>query len=393
MTLSRLYSMTFDFDSVIDRTGTESSKWRKYGGRDVLPLWVADMDFRAPPVVIEALQQRVAHGIFGYGTALPSFTRSVVDYCSRQYNWTVDESWIIPLPGVVTGLNLSAAAFGEKGDAILTCTPIYPRFLSVAANHGQETIAVPLARGSNGRYAFDWPRLKQALTPRTRQFFLCNPHNPVSRAFSRSELEHVAAFCLEHDLVLISDEIHCDLILDEVDHIPVATISPEIAARTVTLMAPSKTYNIPGLVCSFVIIPDLILRQRFVRARAGLVPKVNVLGYTACEAALRHGGPWRQALLQYLRRNRDFVADCLAAELPGVTMTPCEATYLAWLDVSALELEQPDRTFEQHGVGLDDGRQYGAPAGKFVRLNFGCPHSILAKALLRMKQAVAPCCR
>jgi cystathionine beta-lyase len=261
--------------------------------------------------------------------------------------------------------------------------------MSAPRNQGRETVVVPLAVRADGRYAFDWPALERAVTPRTRQFFLCSPHNPVGRVFTRAEIEQVAAFCERHNLLLVTDEVHCDLILDDLPHIPVASLSASIAARSVTLMSPSKTYNIPGLACAFAVIPDSKLRAQFTRAMAGIVPEMSVLGLAACEAALRDSEPWRQALIAYLRGNRDFLADFVARELRGVTMTPCEATYLAWLDVSELGLENAGAFFEKHGVGLADGPQYGVAPGKFVRLNFGCTRATLTEALARMKRAIA----
>lgn len=380
--------MTFDFDTVIDRANSDSRKWRKYAGRDILPLWVADMDFAAPPAVIAALHRRVDHGVFGYSAAMPSLTEAVVTYCATHYDWKIEPNWIVWLPGLVTGLNLAAAAFGDDGDAVLTATPIYPPFMSAPKNQVREPVMVPLVVRADGRYEFDWPAMERAVSPRTKVFFLCSPHNPVGRVFTRPELEQVAAFCARHNLVLVSDDIHCDLILDDLPHIPVATLSPEAAARTVTLLAPSKTYNIAGLACSLAVISDAKLRQQFVRAMAGIVPEMSPLGYAACEAAFRDSEPWRQALLAYLRGNRDFIVAFLKEHLPMIKMTPCEATYLAWLDVSALQLKDPGYFFEQHGIGLADGAQYGVPAGQFVRLNFGCPRATLAEAMRRMQRAV-----
>ncbi len=381
--------MTFDFDTVIDRAASDSRKWRKYAGRDILPLWVADMDFAAPPAVVAALHRRVDHGVFGYSAAMPSLTEAVVGYCADHYGWKIEANWIVWLPGLVTGLNLAASAVGEKGDAVLTATPIYPPFMSAPKNMGRETIGVPLVPRADGRYEFDWPAMERAVTPRTKVFFLCSPHNPVGRVFTRAELEQVAAFCTRHNLVLVSDDIHCDLILDDLPHIPVAALSADAAARTITLLAPSKTYNIAGLACSLAVIPDPKLRSQFVRSMAGIVPEMSPLGYAACEAAFRDSEPWRQALLAYLRGNRDFIAAFLKDHLPMIKLTPCEATYLAWLDVSALNLKNPGLFFEEHGVGLADGVQYGAPAGQFVRLNFGCPRATLTEALNRMQRAVA----
>lgn len=380
--------MSFDFDTPIDRTHSDSQKWQKYAGQDILPLWVADMDFAAPPAVLDALHARVAHGVFGYAKPMPSLVEATVAYCARRYGWQVDPSWLVWLPGLVTGLNVAARALGEDGDEILCATPVYPPFMSAPTNQRRRTVAVPMAK-NGARWEMDFAALERAITPRSRAFFLCSPHNPVGRAFTRAELAQLADFCVRHNLVLVSDEIHCDLILDDVAHIPTATLSPEIAARSITLMAPSKTYNVPGLGTSLAIIPDAKLRTAFTRAAAGIVPDANLLGLAACEAAFRHGEPWRQALLAYLRANRDLIEQTVASgELPGVTMTHIEATYLAWFDISALKLPHAHAYFGQHGLGFSDGAPFGAAANTHVRLNFGCTRATLQEALARLRRAV-----
>jgi cystathionine beta-lyase len=379
--------MSFDFDASPGRADTDSQKWRKYAGRDILPLWVADMDFAAPPAVLAALQARVAHGILGYAKPLPSIAEAVAAHCARQYGWRIEPDWIVWLPGLVTGLNVAAAAFGADGDEVLCCTPVYPPFLSAPANQRRRTVTVPMVLRA-GRWEFDFAALERAVTLRTRQFFLCSPHNPVGRAFTRAELLQVGDFCRRHDLVLTSDEIHCDLILDPVAHLPMASLSPDLAARTVTLMAPNKTYNIPGLGCALAIIPDPARRAAFHRAAAGIVPDINVLGLAAGEAAFRHGEPWRQELLAYLRGNRDYLEAFVARELPGVTMTHVEATYLAWLDISALKLTHAHAHFERHGLGFSDGAPFGAAPDTHVRLNFGCTRATLAEACRRLQRAL-----
>lgn len=383
---------TFDFDTAPTRVGTDSQKWQKYAGRDVLPLWVADMDFLAPPAVIEALQQRVAHGIFGYARPVASTTEAVVDYCARRYGWAIDPAWLVWLPGLVVGLNVTAQAFAQPGEEVLCLTPVYPPFMTAPRHRGRVARTVPLALDRTaGRWEIDWAALEAAVTPRTKLFFLCNPHNPVARVFRRDELARLAEFCLRHGLVLCSDEIHCDLILDAtLPHLPTGTLGAEIAQRTITLLAPSKTYNVPGLGTSLAIIPDPELRARFEQATAGIVAEVNCLGYTACEAAFRHGEPWRQALLAYLRGNRDLLLATLARDLPELAIeAPIEATYLAWINVGRLGLADPIAHFEAHGVGLSEGRYFGADRGQYVRLNFGCPRATLAEALRRMAGARA----
>jgi cystathionine beta-lyase len=381
--------MTFDFDHVPQRLGTDSQKWQKYAGRDILPLWVADMDFKSSPAIVAALQQRVAEGIYGYARPVASTVDAFVGALAQRYGWTIDPTWIVWLPGLVAGLNLTAQAYAEPGDEVLTLTPVYPPFISGPKNSGRISTQVPLRLIAH-RWEIDWEALERAVTPRTKLFFLCNPHNPIARVWRRAELERLGEFCLRHNLVLCSDEIHCDLILDDLPHLPTASLGDALAQRTITLMAPSKTYNVPGLCTSMAIIPDAILRAKFIRASAGIMAEVNVLGFTACEAAYRDSEPWRQALLQTLRSNRDLILDFVARELPGITIeAPIEATYLAWLNVAALKLADPIAHFEQHGVGLSEGSFFGEPRGIHVRLNFGCPPATLREALQRMKRAVA----
>jgi cystathionine beta-lyase len=389
--------MTYDFDTLIDRRGTDSQKWQKYAGRDILPLWVADMDFRSPPEVIAALHARVEHGVFGYARPTRSTIDGIVEALHARYCWSIEPSWLVWLPGLVVGLNITARAFAQPGEAVLCNTPVYPPFLTAPTQQGREVIAVPLTlRPADGlaaaacRWEIDWDALERAVTPRSRLFFLCNPHNPVAQVFRRKELARLAEFCLRHNLLLCSDEIHCDLILDELPHVPTATLGAEIARRTITLMAPSKTFNLPGLGTSLAIIPDAAVRAQFVRATTGMVAEVNCLGYTACAAAYRHGEPWRRALLAYLRGNRACLLACAAHELPGLRIeAPIEATYLAWCNIEALGLKDPVAHFEKHGVGLSDGRHFGAQPNTHLRLNFGCPRVTLVEALARMKQALA----
>ncbi len=383
--------MSFDFDTPPSRLGTDSQKWQKYEGRDILPLWVADMDFRSSPAIVAALRERVEHGVFGYARPTRSTVQAVVDALARNYVWTIDPSWIVWLPGLVCGLNVTSQAFAQPGEDVLTLTPVYPPFMGAPRNSGRISTQVPFVlNAAAGRWDVDWDALERAVTPKTKLFFLCNPHNPIARVWRRDELVRLGEFCLRHDLVLCSDEIHCDLILDPaLTHVPAATLSPELAARMVTLMAPSKTYNVPGLGTSFAIISDPTLRARFVRATTGIVAEVTCLGYAACEAAYRDSEGWRQALLHYLRGNRDFLLETLARDFPGLRVeAPIEATYLAWINVSTLKLPDPVARFETHGVGLSDGAFFGARKGDYVRINFGCPRATLAEALRRMKRAL-----
>jgi cystathionine beta-lyase len=375
----------FDFDTPVDRRGTASMKWDKYKGRDILPLWVADMDFRSPPAVVQAIVERAEHGVFGYTLAPPELTGEVQRVLLQRFGWRVEAQWMVWLPGLVTGLNVACRAVGQDGDAVITAIPVYPPFLTAPAFSRRELISVPLDK-TGSRWEYDFDRFEKAITPRTRLCILCNPHNPVGRVFSRKELSQLSEICERRDIVICSDEIHCDLILEpDKPHLPTALLSPDIADRTITLMAPSKTYNLPGLGCSLAIIPNAALRKQFKQAMAGIVPHVNALGYTAALAAYRHGDPWLADLLMYLRANRDRVAEAVAA-MPGISATPVEATYLAWIDCRHIHAEDPVRFFEDAGVGLSDGREFSG-AG-YLRLNFGCSRSTLDEALRRMRVAI-----
>lgn len=375
----------FDFDTKIDRLNSDSEKWDKYAGRDIIPLWVADMDFRSPPEVLKALHERVDHGIFGYTHTPQSLVAAVLQHLQRDFAWEVRPEWLVWLPGLVCGLNVLCKAIGEEGDEVLTFTPVYPPFMSAPTLTGRNTVRVPLMLVA-GRWVADLDALERAITPRTRLLLLCSPHNPVGRAWTSGELHQFAALAERHDLIIGSDDIHAGLILDEtIRHIPIATLSPSIASRTITLLAPSKTYNIPGLGCSFAVISDTTLRKRFIKAAGRIVPHVNVLGYVAAEAAYDRGEMWRQQLLAYLRDNRDLVFREINS-IPGLVTTHVEATYLAWIDTLGAGIEHPAHFFEQAGVGLSDGADFGAPG--FVRLNFGCPRHLLVEALQRMCNAL-----
>ncbi len=376
--------MQYDFDMTIDRRQTGSLKWDRYQGRDVLPLWVADMDFTAPAEVIQALRQRVEHGVFGYPVTPQGLAETVVDRMQQMYGWRVHPDWIVWIPGVVVGLNIACRAIGQEGDAVATFTPIYPPFLTAPAHMSRSLIRTTLVP-CQGRMTFDLEAFERSLTDRTRLLLLCNPHNPVGRSFDRQELETVAEICLRHSVVICSDEIHCDLILDDRGHVPTASLSPEVEQQTITFMAPSKTFNVPGLDCALAIIPSGKLRRRFADAKAGIVPHINVFGYEAALAAYRHAEPWRQALLAYLRANRDYLLAEIN-QIPGLVMGPVEATYLAWIDARGLGVDNPARFFERAGVGLSDGAEFDGPG--FVRLNFGCPRATLAEAVERMSRAV-----
>jgi len=379
--------VTFDFDEVIERRGGDSYKWNQPLERDFLPMPVADMDFKAPPAVLAALHRRADHGVFGYAQAPASVIDAIGEKLRKDYGWEIDPAWLVWLPGLVTGLNVICRML-EQEEAVVTTTPIYPPFLTAPENSGHPLIKVPLEVNGN-RYEFPMDRIGAALAAGGRLFMHCNPHNPSGRVLSRGELEGIATRCQSHDVLICSDEIHAGLVLDEeCRHIPIATLSPEVAARTITLMSPSKTYNLAGLMWSYAIIPNPEIRRRFLRTARGLVTELNAFGYAACEAAYRESDDWHAALLRVLRRNRDMV-EAAVRGLPGLWMPHVEATYLAWIDCRGRQFGEsmPAMHFEKAGLGLSDGRNFDAPG--FVRMNFACPLPTLQEGLRRFRCAVA----
>lgn len=377
--------MSYDFDTIIDRRGSSSLKWEKYRDRDIIPLWVADMDFAAPPAVIAALRRHVEHGVYGYTLPPEALVHAVTDMLERVHAWKVSPDWLVWLPGLVTGINTACRAVGSADDEIMTTTPAYPPFLSAPAFSGRTLLTVPHVKDGT-KYVFDYAGIERAVTSRTRMFLLCNPQNPTGRVYDREELARLAEICLKNGIVICSDEIHCGLVLDsDRQHFSLAALDEEIARNSITLLAPSKTYNLPGLGCSFAVIPDQALRRAFTKVMRGIVPHVNAFGYTAAAAAYRDCEDWRLALVEYLAENRDLVEQFINGKR-GLSVCHVEATYLAWIDARNLDAGNPTAFFEQAGVGLSDGTDFGAPG--FVRLNFGCPRPTLARALERMGRAL-----
>ncbi len=385
--------MPYNFDQYIERRNSDCYKWRDYGN-DVLPLWVADMDFASPEPIIRTLHERVAHGIFGYGRPPAELHNVICERMQRLYDWTISPDQLVFLPGLVAGLNVVSRAIGKPGDGVLVQTPVYPPFLKAPLNHGRilDTAELALSREDQWlHYEIDYDIFEAAITPRTGLFILCNPHNPTGHSYTREELTRMAEICLRHNIIICSDEIHCDLLLGHTGHIPMATLSPEIADHCITLMAPSKTFNIAGLKCSFAIVSNPELRRRLITISSGMALAVNLMGYTAALAAYRDGAEWLAELLRYLTANRDFVVDYVKEHLPGLSTTVPEATYLAWFDCRNAAIEgNPFQFFlKQARVALNDGAYFGPGGEGFVRLNFGCPRSTLSEALERMRGALA----
>lgn len=370
----------FDFDKIIDRRDTNSLKWNKYKGQDIIPLWVADTDFRAPEGVIEALHNRVEHGIFGYSRPSPRLIELVIQRMKDLYDWEIQADWLLFMPGVVPGLNFGIKAWCRPEQHVITPKPVYYPFLHAPEYNDRPVSYLPIQLVDD-RWLPDFAAFEE-LAKDADVFLLCNPHNPGGTVFTRDELQKIADIAERHDLIVISDEIHCDLILDQnTKHIPFCAVSPEAAKRSAVLMAPSKTFNIAGLCSSFAIIPDSRLRFKLQQSMRGLMADNNLIGLVAAEAAFEHGNAWLQAQLEYLRGNLALIHEKLDV-FPEIKLSKMEATYLAWIDVSALGLKDPIAAFEAGGVGLSPGAQFGDK--NFVRLNFGCSRSLLSEALDRM---------
>ncbi|GAB4534008.1 MAG: PatB family C-S lyase [Anaerolineales bacterium] len=379
----------YDFDHIPDRRASDSVKWNTYP-EDVLPLWVADMDFPTPPVVRAALQERLSHGVFGYPGKPRKVQQAVAGWMSRRHGWEVDPQHVALLPGVVPGLHLAAQAFAQPGEAVLVQPPVYGRFFDVAREAHLQQQEAHLVQDANGRYGVDFEAFEAAITPQTRLFLLCNPQNPTGRVFTPAELERMAGICLRHGVLIVADEIHHDLVFPGHRHTPIASLSPEIAAHTITLVAPSKTFNIAGLQAAAAIIPDKALRERFLAARRGLVEWVNVMGQTAAIAAYEQGEAWLEAVLAYLKANRDHLIDYAQKSLPGIRVNAPEGTHLAWLDCRESGIAGPPHEFflRQARVAINDGRWFGTGGEGFVRLNFATSRTTLEAALERMQAAL-----
>ncbi|WP_311886831.1 MULTISPECIES: PatB family C-S lyase [unclassified Pseudomonas] len=379
--------MTFDFDQVFDRHNTGSTKWSRYSA-DVLPMWVADMDFAAPPVVIAALQQRLLHPLVGYSVAQDNLRDAIVADLWNKFSWKVKPQELIFLPGVESGFNMALKALVQPQQNVVVQVPNYPPLRHAPGHWGLNKVELEFVAQADGTYLTPLDVLRESLNG-GGALLLSNPHNPIGKVFGREELQAVADICAAQDAWIISDEIHAELCFDGRVHIPTASLSPEIAERTITLMSASKAYNIAGLKTSFMIIQNAALRERVNHARCGMVDSVNPLGMEATRVAYSEGGPWLAELKTYLQANRDWLVEAVRSRLPGVSINVPQGTYLAWLDCSALDLDDPQQFFlEQGKVGLSAGLDFGDQNQQFVRLNFGCPRSLLEEGIARMERAL-----
>lgn len=374
------------FDAVLSRANTDSLKWEKYKGRDVLPFWVADMDFAMAQPIQDALRQRLDHPIVGYTNPSIGLTEAVLNHLLVEYQWAVNPDWLVWLPGVVCGMAASCRAFAKPGDHIVVNPPIYFHFFDSHEPH-HTVDRLPLRCGNDKRWTWDLAALEERLKlGGVSVIMLCSPHNPTGTVFSEKEIQALMALAEAYDVVVVSDEIHCDLVLNpNAKHRPTAVAASELKDRTVTIMSGSKTWNLAGLNCSFAIIPDEARRNSFKSALQSTVPPVTGLAFTATESAYRDGGAWRESMSQYLWQNYQHIVQVFD-DVAELDVHPLDATYLAWIDASGLGVDNAAEFFEEHGVGLSDGAQFGEPG--FVRLNFACPRATLETGLKRMLSAV-----
>lgn len=375
--------MAYDFDAPVERRGTWSTRWERYPG-DVIPLWVADTDFPAPPPVLAALRRRLDHGVLGYSVQPTVLRDAVIARMQRLYGWRIEPEWLVFVSGVVPGLHLAARHLMRPDQHALVPMPVYHHLKKSLELAQRAHTDVPLVL-SNGRWVWDESALAAAVRPQSRLLMLCNPQNPGGTIFTRGELARLAAFAEKHGLVICSDEIHAEILLDEgKPHVPIASVSPEASRRTVTLISPNKAFGFPGAGCAFAVIEDAALRKAFSADHHATVHDASVFGYEAALAAARDCDDWLAAQLAYLRANRDLVEREIAA-MPGLKMAHVEATYLAWIDASGLGVADPHKHFLDHGVAMSPGSQFGD--ARFVRLNFGTRRALLKQALERISSA------
>ena len=391
---NRKLDMTdYNFDEIIDRSGHHSAKWGAVA-EDCLPMWVADMDFRSPPTAINAMIERARHGVFGYTMDPPQLKEVIVERMSRLYNWEIEPDDVMFSPGMVLALCAVCRGFGQPGDAVLIQTPVYGSFFKAVSNNQKFTYNIDMQYVEDDAHSFhyenDYDEFEVAARePQTSIHLQCNPQNPAGFLYSRDELERIGEICLQNDVLIVADEIHSDLIL-EGKHIPIAALSDEIAQNTLTMIAPSKTYNLAGMACSVLIAQNKQIRETMEAALRGISAHVNIMGYEAAYGAYAGGDEWLRQLLVYLKDNRDYAIDFVRRHIPQVKTTIPDSTYLLWLDMRQLPIEGDIASYctESAGVTPTAGTFFGKAGEGFVRLNFGCPRATLHEGLERLKLAV-----
>jgi cysteine-S-conjugate beta-lyase len=384
----------YNFDEIVPREGTDCIKYDArewmFKTNDVLPLWVADMDFKTPDFIVDAIKKRAEHEIYGYTFKPDSYFNSIIGWMKRRHNWKINKEWISFSPGVVAGLTLAVETFSKPGDEVVVQPPVYFPFFDCVKGTKRKMVENPL-KLENGRYTFDFNDLKSKITESTKLLLLCNPQNPGGMVWTKKELEELSNICLENNIMVISDEIHSDLIYNRHQHIPFATLSEEAANNCMVCMAPSKTFNVAGLSSSMVIIPNKTKFARYERALGvGHLGMGNIFGSTALEAAYTHGDEWLKQMLDYLWENYHVLETFFKNKLPKVKVMKPEATYLIWLDFTEFGMKNDELmkfTIENAKVGLNDGGRFGTGGDGWLRINIGCPRSILEKGLEKLGKA------
>ncbi|MGN7393111.1 MalY/PatB family protein [Peribacillus frigoritolerans] len=390
--------MKYNFDQVICRLGTDCEKWddrkNQFGVEDVIPMWVADMDFQSPNPVIEALRHRAEHGVFGYGLRSDSYFESIVNWLNRRHQWSVKKEWITHSPGVIPALSLSIQSFTKQGDKIMIQPPVYHHFARVIQAAGREVVTNPLVL-KNGHYSIDFEDLEAKIDEKVKMFILCSPHNPVGRVWSKDELTRLGQICRKHKILVVADEIHCDFVYHTHTHIPFASISEEFANHSITCIAPSKTFNLMGVQTSSIIIPNRQLRDRFNQELHTLsIGSPNIFGAVALEAAYRYGEEWLDQVLDYLQGNLEYSLSYFRKNIPEINVIQPEGTYLVWLDCRELRFsdkELNDFMLQSARVAMNQGQIFGKEGEGFMRLNIACPRSMLQNALSGIENAVTLC--
>jgi cystathionine beta-lyase len=386
----------WNFDKPAGREGTDCIKYDRreetFGAKDVIPMWVADMDFNTPDFIVESLQKRLEHPIYGYSFRSTEYFQSMIRWIKSRHNWSVEKEWISFCPGIVPALNFCTLAFTQTGDNIIVQPPVYFPFFSAAESHGRNLIYNRLTE-SEGTWSMDFDSLARGIDSKTKMIIISNPHNPVGRVWTPEELNRLADICLKHNIVIISDEIHCDLILPGFTHTPMASLSEEIAENTVTLIAPSKTFNIAGLSTSSVIIQNPVLRKSFNRIVENLhIGNGNIFGNMASIAAYSHGHEWLDSLLDYIDNNVEFVKNYCSKMIPEIVPVQPEATYMIWLDCRKLGMSGKDlQNFfvTKAGVGMNEGSTFGPGGEGFMRMNLGATHQTVMRAMEQIEKAIA----
>ncbi|AFC32486.1 class I and II aminotransferase [Paenibacillus mucilaginosus 3016] len=389
--------MAYDFDRLIDRRNTRSYKWdqgaKLFGDPDILPLWVADMDFLAPPAVREVLEKRAALGVYGYAVRTESYLASIVNWYRRRHGWTVEPGWITDSPSIVTSLSLAVELFTEPGGEVVLQSPVYYPFYDVILGNGRKVAKNPLVIRNN-RFEMDYEHLESLFQGGAKLLLLCSPHNPGGRVWEREELLRLGELCLRYGVTVVSDEIHCDLALSGHKHIPFASLSPELADITMTCLAATKTFNLPGLHTSYVVTSNASLRRRLEhRIKTLSIHMASHFAQDAVEAAYNEGEPWLDEMLAYVEGNLDYAIGFLAEHLPEVKPLRPDGTYLLWVDCRGLNLDikgLKDLMFNRAKVAFSEGSVFGTEGEGWLRINLACPRSILEEALQRFCGAAVP---